>query len=68
MLVKLYGGNYSTHYVLVNGVDEIFQASSKLINSQEVIWILFNNFKVVNWKEQKMHTFMKTKYIPCGHQ
>jgi hypothetical protein len=48
MLVKLYGGNYSTHYVLVNGVDEIFQASSKLINSQKVIWILFNNFKVVN--------------------
>jgi hypothetical protein len=23
--------------------------------------------KMVNWQEEKMHTFMKTKYIPHGH-
>jgi hypothetical protein len=45
MLVKLCASNYSTHDGLVNGVDEIFQASSKLPNSQEVIWIFFNNLK-----------------------
>jgi hypothetical protein len=37
--------NYSTHDGLVNGVDGIFQALSKLLNSPKVIWILFNNFK-----------------------
>jgi hypothetical protein len=45
MLVKLCVGNYSTHDGLVNGANGIFQASSKLHNSQEVIWILFNNLK-----------------------
>jgi hypothetical protein len=33
MLVELCASNYSTHDGLVNGVDEIFQASSKLPNS-----------------------------------
>jgi hypothetical protein len=44
LLVELCVGNYSTHDVLVSGVDGIFQASSNLPNSQ-VIWILFNNPK-----------------------
>jgi hypothetical protein len=34
MLIKLCVGNYSTHDGLVNGTDGIFQASSKLPNSQ----------------------------------
>jgi hypothetical protein len=45
MLVKLCANNYLTHDGLVNGVDGIFQTSSKLLNSQQVIWILFNNPK-----------------------
>ncbi len=34
MLVKLCAGNYSTCDGLVNGVDENFQVSTKLPNSQ----------------------------------
>jgi hypothetical protein len=34
MLVKIFFGNYSTRDGLVNGVDEIFQVSTKLPNSQ----------------------------------
>ncbi len=45
MLVELCVGNYATHYGLVNGADGIFQRSTKVFNSQEVIWILFNNPK-----------------------
>jgi hypothetical protein len=45
MLVELCVGNYATHDGLINGVDEIFQGSIKVFNSQEVIWILFNNPK-----------------------
>ncbi len=37
MWVKLCVGNYSTHDGLLNGADGIFQASSKLPNSQEVM-------------------------------
>ncbi len=43
MLVELCARNYATHDGLVNGVDGIFQWSTKVFNSQEVIWILFNN-------------------------
>jgi len=45
MLVELCAQNYATHDGLVNGVDGIFQDSTKVFNSQEVIWILFNNPK-----------------------
>jgi hypothetical protein len=45
ILVELCAGNYATHDGLVNGVDGIFQGSTKIFNSQEVIWILFNNLK-----------------------
>jgi hypothetical protein len=45
MLVQLCARNYATHDGLVNGVDKIFQVSTKVFNSQEVIWILFNNLK-----------------------
>jgi hypothetical protein len=45
MLVKLCVSNYLTHDGLVNGVDGIFQTLSKLLNSQQVIWISFNNPK-----------------------
>ncbi len=45
MLVELYVGNYATRDGLGNGVDEIFQGSTKLVNSQVAIWILFNNPK-----------------------
>jgi hypothetical protein len=45
MLVEICAGNYATHDDLVNGVDGIFQGSIKVFNSQEVIWILFNNPK-----------------------
>jgi hypothetical protein len=45
MLVKLCARNYVTHDGLVIGADGIFQGSIKVFNSQEVIWILFNNPK-----------------------
>jgi hypothetical protein len=45
MLVQLCVENYATHDGLVNGANEIFQGSTKVFNSQEVIWILFNNLK-----------------------
>jgi hypothetical protein len=45
MLVKLCVSNYLTRDGLVNGVDGIFQTSSKLLNLQQVIWISFNNPK-----------------------
>jgi len=45
MLVELCVGNYATHDSLVNGVDGIFQESTKVLNSQKVIWVLFNNPK-----------------------
>ncbi len=45
LLVELCVGNYSTHDGLVNGAGGIFQALNKFPNSQEVIWILFNNLK-----------------------
>jgi hypothetical protein len=44
MLVELCAGNYSTNNGLVNGANGIFQAF-QASNSQEVIWILFNNIK-----------------------
>jgi len=45
MLVELCVRNYATHDGLENGVDGIFQGSTKVFNSQKVIWILFNNPK-----------------------
>ncbi len=45
MLVEICVGNYETHDDLVNGANGIFQGSTKVFNSQEVIWILFNNPK-----------------------
>jgi hypothetical protein len=45
MLVELCVGNYATHDGLVNGVDGIFERSTKVFNLEEVIWILFNNPK-----------------------
>jgi hypothetical protein len=45
MLVEFCAENCATHDGLVNGVDGIFQGSTKVFNSQEVIWILFDNSK-----------------------
>jgi hypothetical protein len=45
VLVELCVINYATHDGHVNGADGIFQGSSKVFNSQEVIWILFTNPK-----------------------
>jgi hypothetical protein len=45
MLVELCVGNYAIHDGVVNGANRIFQGSTKMFNSQEVIWILFNNPK-----------------------
>ncbi len=45
MLVELCVGNYATHDGFVNGANGIFQESTKVFNSQEFIWILFNNPK-----------------------
>ena len=46
MLVELCVGNYATHDALVNNVDGLFKGSSLLLNSQTIIWILFNNSKI----------------------
>ncbi len=51
ILVELCAGNYATHDGLVNGVDGIFQGSTNVFNSQEVIWILSNIPNVVNSQE-----------------
>ncbi len=72
-------GNYSTHDGLVNGVNGIFQTSSKLAYSQEVIWILFNNLKSgqltrtknAHFYEHKIHSTWTPiesifKYIQIG--
>jgi hypothetical protein len=45
MLVEICAGNYVIHDGLVNGANGIFQGSTKVLNSQKVIWILFNNPK-----------------------
>jgi hypothetical protein len=45
MLVELCAKNYGIDDGLVNGVDGIFQVSTNVLNSQEVIWILLNNPK-----------------------
>jgi hypothetical protein len=45
MLVELCACNYATHDGIVNGANGIFQGSTKLLNSQKIIWILFNNPK-----------------------
>ncbi len=61
MLVQLCVGNYSTHDGLINGLNGIFQASSKLHNSQEVIWILFNNPKSGQLIKNKKCTLLWTQ-------
>ncbi len=45
MLVEFCVGNYATHDVVVNGANGILWESTKVLNSQEVIWIFFNTFK-----------------------
>jgi hypothetical protein len=45
ILVELCVENYAMHDGLVNGANGIFQGSIEVFNSQEVIWILFNNPK-----------------------
>jgi hypothetical protein len=64
MLVELCAGNCSTHDGLVNGVDGIFQTSSKLLNSQQVIWILFNNLKSGQLTRIKNAHFYEHKMYP----
>jgi hypothetical protein len=57
-----------SHNDLVSGVDGIFQRSTKVFNSQEVIWILFNNPKCGQLTKIGMHICMNMKYILHGHQ
>jgi hypothetical protein len=64
MWVKLCVGNYSTHDGLVNGVNEIFQTSNKLVYSQEVIWIFFNNLKSGQLTKTKNAHFYEHKIHP----
>jgi hypothetical protein len=45
MLVELCVRNYATHDGLVIYANGIFQGSTKVLNSQKVIWILFNDPK-----------------------
>jgi hypothetical protein len=45
MLVELCAKNYAIHDGLVNGADGIFQVLTNVLNSQEVICILFNHPK-----------------------
>jgi hypothetical protein len=64
MLVELCVGNYSTHDGLVNGANGIFQASNKLLNSQKVICILFNNIKSGQLTRTKNAHFYEHKIQP----
>jgi hypothetical protein len=43
--LKLCARNYATHDGLVICANGIFQGSTKVLNSQKIIWILFNNPK-----------------------
>jgi hypothetical protein len=45
MLVEPCIGSYATHDSLVNGANGIFQGSNKVLNSQKVVWVLFNDPK-----------------------
>jgi hypothetical protein len=54
--------------VLVNGGDGIFQGSTKVLNSQEVICVLFNNPKCDQFTRIKIQICMNIKYILHGHR
>jgi hypothetical protein len=69
---KYVGWTWWTHDGLVSDVDAIFQGSTKVLNSQEIICILFNNpncgqltkIKNANLHEHKIHfTWTPTKPI-----
>jgi len=45
MLVELCVGNYATFDGLVNGVNDIFKASTTYCE-KTIIWIMFQNFKI----------------------
>jgi hypothetical protein len=45
MLVELCACNYATHDGIVNCANGIFQGSTKSLNSQKILWILFLNPK-----------------------
>jgi hypothetical protein len=45
MLIERSFNNYATFDGLVNGVDDIFKASTTY-NNKIIIWIMFQNFKV----------------------
>jgi len=68
MLVELCARNYVTHDGLVICANGIFQGSTKILNSQKVIWILFNNPKCGQLTRKRMHICMNMKYIIHGHQ
>jgi hypothetical protein len=68
MLVELCVGNYATLDGFVNDVDGTFQGSTKVLNSHEVLWILFNNPKCGQLTRIKKHICMNMKYVLHGHQ
>jgi hypothetical protein len=72
MLVELCVNIYATHDSLVIGVDVvdgIFQSSTKLFNSQKIIWIYcLINPNVVNSQGQSTHLYKLDIHPTHGHQ
>lgn len=64
MLVELCAGGYATHDALVNGADGLFKGSSLLLNSQTIIWILFNNSKIEHFNKNYKLSPMYTRNTP----
>jgi hypothetical protein len=60
MLVELCVIKYTTFYELVNGVDGIFKTSTTYCE-KTIIWIMFQNSKIITLTRKKNHYYDNTK-------
>jgi len=66
MLVELCVSNHATYDGLVNGVDDIFKASTTYCN-KTIIWIIFQNFKIgtlIRKKYKHYYNNIESKWTP----
>ncbi len=67
MLVELCVDNYATFDDLVNGVDDIFKASTSCCE-KTIIWIMFQNFKIGTLRRIKYNYYydnnIESKWTP----
>jgi phosphopantetheine adenylyltransferase len=55
-LVELCASNYATFDGIVNGVDDIFKASTTYCE-KTIIWIMFQNFKIGTLTREKYNHY-----------